>query len=448
MTRTLREGHRAVVAAREPEPPVDTDEITALVEATGHEVLAAITQPGTPDPGSYLGEGTLKELAAVVEDRNATLVVIDDGLTPGQHRSIEQAVPADTIVFDRHRLVLDVFARGAGSRRAQLQVELEQLRYDLPRIAEETDADRLNLLAEKGLPLYDLQDRIARLERELEELPDPTEHFRERRREEGFDLVTIAGYTNAGKSTLLHRIADELSCADMTPDRGDDSAKNATAAVEDRLFKTLETTTRRATIDGRPVLATDTVGLIEDLPHELVAAFSSTLSEAAAADVVVLVADASESTERFREKLELSLSVLEQQGVERSAIVTALNKVDAIGDDALAERLAIARERAPAPLPVSVLQDDNVDALLERVLERLPDAELAVELPNGDEAMALVSRAYDRTTVETVEYEGERVRLCCRGHPTVVERLRADALELECARELEAGGVSRHRSPR
>ncbi|WP_255170140.1 GTPase HflX [Natrononativus amylolyticus] len=427
---------RTVVVARGPSAPVETTEIRGLAEAAGHEVVAELTQAGTPDSGTYLGAGTVEELAALVAETGAGTVVAADGLTPAQHHALESAMPPGTAVYDRYRLVLEIFEARAGTRRARLQVELARLRYDLPRMIEAADEGMLNRVTESGTPVYDARDRIARLERKLSELPDPTEQFRARRREEGFDLLTIAGYTNAGKSTLLHRLADDMSLEDGDPEETDSASnKGATAEIEDRLFKTLETTTRRATIDGRPVLATDTVGFVDDLPHELVVSFSSTLSEAAAADIVVLVCDGSDDRPRFRDRLAVSLETLAEQGVEAERVVVAVNKVDRLSADELEARLATARESGRDAVPVSVTEGTNLEALLAAVSDRLPTERATLEVPNCDEAMALVSRAYDRTDVESVDYADGRVRIRCRGRPEVVDRLEGRAAALE--REVE-----------
>ncbi|AFZ71861.1 GTPase HflX [Natronobacterium gregoryi] len=433
MSRTDNAPKRTVVAKRSETTPVETDEIETLVRAAGDEVVAAVTQAGHEDAGSYFGRGKVEELTDTVAETDARRVVVDDELTPGQYHTLESAMPDDTAVFDRHRLVLEIFEAGAGSRRAKLQVELAGLRYDLPRLIESADEGMLNEMTERGSPVYDVCDRIDRLERKLASLPEPAEQCRERRREEGFDLVTLAGYTNAGKSTLLHRLADEMALSEANSSRetGDASTeKNATAAVRDRLFETLETTTRRATIDGRPLLVTDTVGFVDDLPHDLVESFSATLSEAGAADVVVLVVDTSDPESRFRERLDVSLEVLDPQGVEDERIVPVLNKVDCLSADARAHRLAVAEKRLPSaaadPISVSVLEETNLERLRETVLKRLPTDTAELRVPNCDEAMTLVSRAYDRTTVETVDYDSG-VTIECRGPPRVLEELRARA---------------------
>ncbi|WP_306056878.1 GTPase HflX [Natronococcus wangiae] len=434
MSRTRN--RRTVVAKRAPTAPVETDEIEGLVRANGNGIATSVTQVGSNDPGTHLGRGKLEELAAAVETHDAGRVVVDGELTPGQHYAIERAMPAETAVVDRYRLVLEIFERQAGTRRAQLQVELAQLRYDLPRLIESADEGLLNEVTEKGSPVYDVRDRIDRLERKLAELPNPADRFRKRRREEGFDLVTIAGYTNAGKSTLLHRLADDLSLEDAdSRSAPDGSEKDATAAIEDRLFKTLETTTRRATVGGRPVLATDTVGFVDDLPHDFVASFSSTLSEAAAADAVVLVVDAGDPLGTFRDRLSVSLEVLDAQDVAEDRIVPVLNKVDLLSAAERTRRRTLAADLVPEaagePIPASVLEGSNLETLRAAIGERLPEARATIRLPNCDDAMALVSRAYDRTTVETVDYDGATVTVACRGRPSVLEKLRARAEEIE-----------------
>ncbi|MEF8853527.1 MAG: GTPase HflX [Haloarculaceae archaeon] len=436
---TQQTGDPAVVAKRTDDGPADTTEIAALTDAAGYRVEEAVTQVRPADPGSYFGRGKLAELAERVADSGATLVAIDGELTPKQTIAVRDALPDGTRVFDRYRLVLEIFARQAETRRAQLQVELARLKYELPRIEENADLQFLNKLLEKGTRVDGVENRIADLERKLADLPSPAEQFRERRREQGFDLVTIAGYTNAGKSTLLHRLADEMDLATAESDTEDSEGaadpdrprEDPTAAVENRLFKTLETTTRRATLDGRPVLFTDTVGFVDELPHWLVESFGETLSEAAAADCVVIVVDASDDPETAREKLDVSLDVLGSQGVEESNVVTVLNKVDLLDEREREARLRTVAEHAPNPVPVSVTEGTNVAGLVEAVTERLPTEAAELTVPNCEAAMGLVSRAYDRATVEGVDYAGDTVEIDVHGRPAVVAKLEADADEIE-----------------
>jgi GTP-binding protein HflX len=418
------DGTPAIVAKRADESPVDTEEIVALTEAAGYAVVDEITQVRAEEPGSYLGGGKVETLVERARETGARLIVVDAELTPAQSQHLAETVPDETRVFDRYRLVLDIFADQAETQRAQLQVELARLKYALPRIKEDSDEQAMNRFTESGTRYYEVRDRIDELQRKLDALPEPGEQHRKQRREQGFDLVAVAGYTNAGKSTLLHRLADDLDLGDVEPDHPDE---DVTAAIEDRLFKTLETTTRKATIDGRSLLLTDTVGFVQDLPHWLVESFSETLSESAAADTVVLVADASDPIDDLREKIEVSLDVLDAQGVDREDVVTAVNKIDLLDEAERERRLAIVEDLAPNPVALSVTDGENVDGLTDAILAQLPTEAATLELPNCDEAMSVVSWAYDKLSVESVDYAGDTVELAVEGRPDVVEQARAKA---------------------
>lgn len=424
----------AIVAKRVDSGTPDTDEIRALAGAAGYTVVKAITQVRSEDSATHFGSGKVTELAARVSETDARTVIVDGELTPSQTHQLQKAMPDGTRVHDRYRLILDIFGEQASTRRAQLQVELARLRYELPRMRDAADGSWLNKRAEKGSPVYDVEDRIDTLERKLDDLPDPAEEFRERRRKQGFDLVTIAGYTNAGKSTLLHRLADDLDLADAGSEHPD---RDATAAAEDRLFKTLETTTRRATLDGRPVLLTDTVGFVADLPHWLVESFSETLSEAAAADAVVLVADASDPTDELVEKLRVSFDVLDTQNVPRESIITVLNKIDLLDAEEREQRLTAVAELTSSPLAMSIVEETNVEELRTRIRDRLPSERTQVTLPNGDEAMRIVSWLYDRTSVVDVDYADGTVTATFVTRPSIAEQVRAkvDAIDAESVGE-------------
>ena len=282
------EGGEAIIAARDADTTPDTTEVRRLCEAAGYGVVGEVTQRRTEDLRYNLGEGKARELADAVPARDAGAVVFDGALTPGQYADLLELLPAGTTLVDRYRLVLDIFVEGAGSAAAKTQAHLATLRYELPRLERMEGKSALNrAFFEKGSPVLDAKRRIDSLEAKLEELTDAAADRRRQRREEGFDLVALAGYTNAGKSTLLRQLADDLAV-----DSGDDSDDTTggahpdlaeSATTEGRLFETLETTTRRATLEGRRVLLTDTVGLVGDLPHDLVRSFSAPLEEVTAA---------------------------------------------------------------------------------------------------------------------------------------------------------------------
>jgi GTP-binding protein HflX len=430
-----RADERAVVAQRvPPEATPDTSEIEGLATAAGYDVVGTCTQSRHEDTGTNLGSGKVDELVGLVEREGAGVVVVDGELTPGQTVALEDRLPGETEVLDRYRLVLSVFAEQANSHRAKLQVEHARLKYELPRVKERSGQHVLSRATEKGTPVQDVESRIAEIERKLDAMPSPAERFRKRRREQGFDLVAVAGYTNAGKSTLLHRLADELDVAAADPDHDD---VDATAGIEDRLFKTLETTTRRATVDGRKTLLTDTVGFVDDLPHGLVESFSSTLGEAEAADAVVLVTDAADPPERLRGTLSTALEVLDSAGADRGDVVVALNKVDRLTPEELDRRREAVADLAPDPVAISAIEGGGVDALEERILERLPTEYAEIAVPNGDDAMGLVSWAYDNCEVIDVEY-GDEVRVELAARPSVVERARGRARAVRDESEVPA----------
>ncbi len=407
---------RAIVTKRSDNEQPDTTEIRGLAESSGYEVVDELTQIRSEDSKTYFGRGKVEELADCVAETGAEMVVVDGDLSPSQHHALEKSLPDGTRLRDRQRLVLEIFAERATTRRAKLQVELARLQYDLPRASTEADEGWFNEMVEKGSPLYDLRDRIDAIERKLDELPDRATEVRQRRREGGFDLVAIAGYTNAGKSTLFHRLADDLSIETSRPVHPD---IETTASIEDRLFETLETTTRRVEIGGRRVLLTDTVGFIEGLPHELVESFHSTLSETRTADLALLVVDASEPVERIREKLAVSFDILDGSDGE---IITALNKMVRLSETELTTVCEEISDLTNDPIGISTTEGTNVNELRTRIVAALPDARVRLFVPNSPEGMRLISWAYDRAKVENVSYDGERATIDLVGRPEIVER--------------------------
>ncbi|MEF8812289.1 MAG: GTPase HflX [Halovenus sp.] len=407
----------AIIAKRVTDGDPATEEIRQLTEAAGARVVGEVTQSRARDPGTELGAGKVARLADMVAETGADTVVVDGDLTPGQTVTLEDET--GTRVVDRHRVVLEIFARQARTRRAQLQVELARLQYRLPRVRERADEGALNRRTEKGTRYYDLRDRIDELERKLDDLPAADEQFRERRRQQGFDLVAIAGYTNAGKSTLLRRLADEM---DLEQDEHEDI--EATAAAEDRLFKTLETTTRRATLAGRPVLLTDTVGFLDDLPHWLVESFRGTLTEVETADAVLLVADIAQPTDQLRRKLEVVHGTL---GADAPPVVTVFNKADLVPAETRNRRCEAVADLAPDPVVVSA-REGPLAGLEDRVIDALPSLERTeLTLPLTDGAMSLVSRIHEESTGVEVTYGSDRVVVAFAAKPATADRLCARA---------------------
>ena len=399
------------------------------MHAAGYDVRDIVTQTREEDAAYHFGEGKVETIAERVVETDATAVIVDNELGPYQTYNIGNKLPDCVRVIDRFRLILEIFGQRAQTRKAQLQVELAELRYELPRAEAKTSlAKRDERPGFMGLGEYDesrerdIKAQISRIRDELEQIEKTDEHRREQRRESGFDLVALAGYTNAGKSTLLRQLAADLDVdenADIHPDM------ETTAESENRLFTTLGTTTRRAEFDRRDVLVTDTVGFISDLPHWLVESFKSTLDAVYRADLVLLVVDVSEPVEEIREKLVTSHDTLYERN--EAPIVTVLNKVDLVDDEEIQRKQQALSALAPNPVVVSARTGDNIETLHERIHDALPDLKRErLVLPMTEDTMSVVSWIHDNAYVEDVEY-GNNVVIEFEARPSIVEQSRAKA---------------------
>jgi len=425
-------GTRAVIAKRVDSGTPDTEEIADLARAAGYDPVAGVTQARTEDPAYHMGEGKVAELATVAAREDAAVVVFDNQLGPYQTYNIGNELLEGTRAIDRFRLILEIFGQRARTKKAQLQVELAELRYELPRAeAKASLAKRDERPGFMGLGEYDesreqdIKNQISAIREELASIEETEAHRRAQRRESGFDLVALAGYTNAGKSTLLRQLADDVDVdenEDLHPDL------DPTAESEDRLFTTLGTTTRRADTDRRDVLVTDTVGFIANLPHWLVESFKSTLDAVYRADLVLLVVDVSEPIEDIREKLVTSHDTLYERN--EAPIVTVFNKTDLVDPADVADTRAALSALAPNPVAVSAKEGQGIAELLARIDGELPDFERErLVLPMTDDAMSVVSWLHDNARVEDVAY-GEEVVVEFEARPSVIERSRAKAADL------------------
>ncbi len=396
---------------------VSLDELRELTESAGYQVVDEVTQKRESDPSYEIGEGKAREVATRVDLEDADKVVFDNELGPYQVYNLGNAIDAE--IMDRFTLILEIFGDRAGSRKAQLQVELAELQYELPRAdAKESLAKRDERPGFMGLGEYDekrksdIKDRISRIKDELEGLGHRDEERRKERRRSGFELVATAGYTNAGKSTLMEQLADVETSSHPDVEQAVES--------EDRLFTTLDTTTREIEVPGRNVLLSDTVGFVSDLPHWLVQSFESTLDEIYLADLVLLVVDASDPVDEMREKLVTCHDTLWKR-VE-APILTVFNKSDLLSEQELQRRLDAVDYLAPEPVVVSAKTGEGIDDLLVRIEAELPDWDDAVvELPSGDEGMSTLSWLHDQGDVKEVEY-GDRIRVEFKARDEVISK--------------------------
>ncbi|OTF10136.1 GTPase HflX [Halorubrum sp. SD612] len=430
------DGRRAVVAKRVDSGAADLSEIRQLAAAAGYDVVGELTQTRTEDAAFMFGEGKVAELRDLVRRADADAVIIDNDVGPYQTFNVGGKLPEGVEVVDRFTLILEIFGQRANTRKAQLQVELAELRYELPRAeAKASLAKRDERPGFMGLGEYDesverdIKRQISEIRDELASIAEKEEARREQRRDSGFDLVALAGYTNAGKSTLMRRLAAELA-VDENAERHRDL--DTTAESQDMLFTTLGTTTRRAEMEKRDVLLTDTVGFIADLPHWLVESFESTLDSVYRADLVLLVVDASEPVEAMREKLVTSHDTLYERN--EAPVVTVFNKIDRLEPGALADKRAALSGVAPDPIAVSAKTGAGVAELRDRVEDELPDWERErLVLPVSDEAMSLVSWVHDHGYVAEETYAGDQVTVDFEAKPSIVARARAKAAEMAAA---------------
>ena len=302
------------------------DELALLADTAGAKVLGRIAQRrGTVHPATYIGKGKVEELKALADDHDADFVVFDDDLTPAQVKNLEKRL--DRKVIDRSELILDIFAKRARTRESRLQVELAQLEYTLPRLTGmwkhlERQAGGIGTRGPGETQLETdrrlVRERIAKLKQELESVERERETQRRRRRREF--RAALVGYTNAGKSTLFNVLT------------------RSQVFVENRLFATLDATTRQMVSPGRQVaLLTDTVGFIRKLPHHLVASFHSTLVEAIEADLLLHVVDAADPD--FRQQMLAVEGVLEDIMETPRPTTLVFNKCDLFEDESIAAGL-------------------------------------------------------------------------------------------------------------
>ncbi|MGD2115095.1 MAG: GTPase HflX [Acidobacteriota bacterium] len=338
------------------------DELEQLVASAGTETVGrAVQSRRAPDPGHFIGKGKARQIGTAATEVDADLVVFDDDLSPSQVKNLEKIMR--NAVMDRSALILEIFRQRARTREARTQVELAQLNYMLPRLTRRwrhlgRQAGGIGVRGGEGETQLEadrrmLRRRIKRLEKDLERIERTRETQRRGRR--GTPIVALAGYTNAGKSTLFNRLAD-----------------SGGARTADRLFATLDARLRRGDLDGcGPVIFTDTVGFIRKLPHHLVSSFRSTLGEIAESDVVLHVID--HSHPGWREQMEVAEEVLESLGVDRDRVVRVFNKTDRLAGSG-GEAEAPTRGPREAGLSISARTGEGLAELRREIVRRIEDA--------------------------------------------------------------------------
>ena len=366
-------------------------ELAELVDTAGGEVVGEMVQNRPmPEGATYLGEGKLMELKLAIEDTDATLVVFDDELSPIQLRNISDILGVR--VLDRSMLILDIFAMRARSGEGKLQVELAQLKYQLPRLRgmglelsrtgggigtrgpgeTKLESDRRHI-----------RTRIAALEEQIREIKKHRDLLRKRRRKDGHIVCAIVGYTNAGKSTLLNRLTD------------------AGVFAEDKLFATLDTTSRAITLeDNRQIIMIDTVGFIRKLPHYLIEAFKSTLEEAAEADFIIHVIDASSSEADNR--IKVVCDVLDEIGAGGKPYINVYNKCDL-------QNCSIASDNGGKNVFISAKTGQGIADLMAAIADTAPGKKFERELLIPYSDGGVLNELHKNEKVLDEEYRGDGV---------------------------------------
>src|SRR5690625_763079 len=396
-------------------------ELAALAETAGSVVLEAVLQRrSSPDPATYLGSGKAGELAELVAELGADTVIADSELSPSQRRALEDVVKVK--VIDRTALILDIFAQHAKSREGKAQVELAQLEYLLPRLrgwGESMSRQAGGQVGAAGagmgsrgpgetkieLDRRRIRTRMAMLRKQIRRFAPAREAKRAERGRNAIPSVAIAGYTNAGKSSLLNRLTQ------------------AGVLVENALFATLDSTVRRTeTTDGRVFTLADTVGFVRNLPHQLVEAFRSTLEEVAEADVILHVVDAShpDPEGQVRAVREVLADI---PGTEEIPELVVLNKAD------IAEpgTVAALRTRYPGAVAVSARTGEGVAELQERIAELLPRPSVRIDVLVPYSRGDLVSRAHESGEVLAEEHTAAGTQLTALVDETLAAELTAAA---------------------
>lgn len=331
----------------------EINELKRLTETAGGEAVEIIIQSGrkTPDPKTFFGAGKLREITQIVEDENIDTVVINDEITPSQQRNIEHFVSAK--IIDHTHLILDIFAQHAHTSEGKLQVELAQLNYMLPRIrGKGIELSRLGGgIGTRGpgetkleVDRRRIEQRITKLKKELGRLEKRRQTQRKSRIKRNIPVVTLVGYTNAGKSSLINALT------------------GSSVLVEDILFATLDSTTKKLSNDTRSnILITDTVGFIEKLPHQLIEAFKSTLSDIVNAWLLVHVIDP--SNPQYEKQKKVVEEVLDELGVSGYPRIDVFNKIDLLEKKEI-EYISLKHKDA---LLISAKTDKGIDTLISKI---------------------------------------------------------------------------------
>lgn len=389
------------------------EELRSLAESAGYTVVAKIEQVREPDSRYQIGAGKVEELAKLVRETGAQKTIFDNPLKSVQSYNLAKATGVEAI--DRFQLILEIFTKRAATTEAQLQIQLAKQQYELAHAKERV---RLAKMKEQpgfmGLGAYEVdvyyeavKRQVHTIRRKMKKIRERRFLHRERRAELGFSSISLAGYTNAGKSSLFKALTKEE------------------VPVDTALFTTLSTTTRLAEFSKKKFLLTDTVGFIDRLPVRLIEAFHSTLEETIFSDLILLVVDIDEPIEKIEKKNNVCLETIERIGASGIPIITALNKIDRLTETEMQNKIETLEETILNPVPISALHYTNLDLLRQEILKKLENcARASFTIPLTAQTLPFISWLYNRADVQTINYTNNSAQVIFEANPWFAEKVK------------------------
>jgi GTP-binding protein HflX len=388
-------------------------ELRQLAESAGYTVVAELEQTREPDSRYQIGAGKVEELAALVKETGAEKILFDNPLKSVQSYNLAKATGIEAI--DRFQLILEIFTKRATTTEAKLQIQLATQQYELAHAKERV---RLAKMKEQpgfmGLGAYEadvyyeaVKRQVHTIQKKLRKIREKRLLHRERRAELGFSAISLAGYTNAGKSSLFNALTEE------------------TVRVDTALFTTLSTTTRLVELSKRKFLLTDTVGFIDRLPLTLIEAFHSTLEETIYSDLIILVLDVSEPIEVIEKKNNICLETIDHIGASGIPIITALNKIDLLHQAETNQKLEKLKEKTKNPILISALRKTNLELVKQEILKKLENyVQASFLIPLTNQTMPFMSWVHNRADVQKVSFMNNAVQVIFEANPSFVENVK------------------------
>ncbi|MHA1136680.1 MAG: GTPase HflX [Candidatus Thorarchaeota archaeon] len=416
-----------LVQRRKYRDPNLLEEFAALATTADYEIIGTFDIVSPPSSKFGIRSGKAEEIKTWIEVNKPDFVLVSPRLKSSQIFRLMELWEVE--VRDRSQVILEIFAKHAHTQQAQLQIEQARLKYELPferhqirmRLSKEHTGDRP--VAEQigagedllNMKIKEQRRRIAAITQKLEKISESQALKKKKRVKEGFIEIALAGYTNAGKSTLHHALTD------------------SGVEIADKLFTTLATKAAELDLPGRQIVISDSVGFISSLPKALLQAFNTTLMEVADADVIILVVDASDTIDEINRKVDTCLDTFNEIGANGIPIISALNKIDLIDEATLEERIELLREISAKIVPISAKTHLNLDGLIEALEQILPQLILySITLPYGDEGMSILSRLHEEAIIESETYNESSIIITARLNYEVFQTLE---------RELNPGSI-------